>query len=162
MRRVAETASQTRVADLSGVSIAPFDYDAYWRRPRDDWRDRGLHWHCYTSRMDGATFGNDLVREDPNTDAAPKIVRDWLRKPARTLQHVATTPDDAVEWLRGQWESIKPSAGEAATAIDPETLFGRALYDLSCGTDICWGYWISGGSTHVQMAVVGVADTCHG
>lgn len=143
------------------MNIRPFDYDAYWRdESRDDWRRRGLHWHCHASRMDAGAYEDEQARRDPGSDLAPLVVRDWLRKPSRTIRHAPATPEDAVSWLRGQWERIKGQAGREATAISDETRFGTALYDLRCGNDLCWGFWLSS-SVHMHLAVVGTSQRCH-
>jgi hypothetical protein len=138
----------------------PFDYE-YWRdESRDDWRRLGLHWHAYASRMDGSAYADEAARRDLVTDLAPQSVRDWLRKPAQSLRQVATTPEDAVSWLRQQWEPIKAQAGQEAVRIPEETRFALALYELRCGNDLCWGFWL-GASVHLHLALVGTADDCH-
>ncbi|WP_157420241.1 hypothetical protein [Actinomadura kijaniata] len=77
------------------MSVPRFDYDASWRGSEPTaWEAKGLHWHCHSSRMDGQEYGNESARQDLSTGYAPKLLRDWLRKAARTIRHVATTPED--------------------------------------------------------------------
>ncbi|MEV4252386.1 hypothetical protein AB0J52_04365 [Spirillospora sp. NPDC049652] len=137
-----------------------FDYD-YWRDTTSViWKDRGLHWHCHSSRMDGETYGNEAARRDPATEHAPKVIRDWLRKPSRTIRHVATTPEDGITWLRGQWDPIKGQVGQEADAIPDAVRFGRALHDLSAGNDVCWAHWLNT-STHLHLALIATPQSCH-
>lgn len=119
----------------------------------------GLHWHCHSSRMDGQEYGDEPARQDLSTEYAPKLLRDWLRKPARTIRHVAATPEDGVRWLRSWWEPVRDQSGEAHVVPD-EVRFGRALYDLRCGNDLCWGFWL-GGAVHLHLALVGTVEQCH-
>ncbi|MCP2334809.1 hypothetical protein [Actinomadura rupiterrae] len=137
-----------------------FDHE-YWRDASSMvWKKRGLHWHCHSSRMDGETYGNEAARRDLTTEHAPKVIRDWLRKPPRTIRHVARTPDDGLAWLRAQWDPIKAQVGREAEAVPDVVRFGRALHDLASGNDVCWGHWLAA-STHLHFALVGTSDTCH-
>ncbi|MFI0482741.1 hypothetical protein [Actinomadura sp. 9N215] len=143
------------------MTVHPFDYDAYWRdQTRDDWRKRGLHWHCYTSRMDGNAYGDDPARRDPNSELAPREIRDWLRKPPRAIRQMPASPEEAIRWLRAQWEPVKEQIGREATAISDETRFGTALYNLRCGNDVCWGFWLTA-SLHLHLAIVATDEKCH-
>ncbi|MFC5185207.1 hypothetical protein [Actinomadura harenae] len=140
--------------------MATFDHD-YWRDASPAiWERRGLHWHCHSSRMDGETYGNEAARRDPAMDHAPKVIRDWLRKPTRTIRCVATTPEDGIAWLRAQWTPIRDHIGQEADAIPDQVRFGRALHDLRSGNDVCWGHWL-GGTTHLHLALIGTPETCH-
>jgi hypothetical protein len=133
----------------------------YWRETRDDWKARGprWHWHCYATVTDGNAYSADSARRDRATDLPPLRVREWLHKPQRLLRHSPRTPDDAVAWLRREFERYAPQmTGTQATDIPEETRFGRALHDLQCASDISWGFWVSGDSAIVTMAVVGTAE----
>lgn len=142
------------------MKIPAFDYDAYWRdATRDDWRQEQLHWHCHLSRMDGAVYGDEPARRDSATEYAPKVIRDWLHKPAHTIRATPATPEEAIQWLRQQWDAIKPLPGEI-NWIPEETRLGIALYDLRCGNDVCWGFWL-GSSAHLHLAIVGTNRACH-
>lgn len=137
-----------------------FGHD-FWRdESRDDWKRLGLHWHCHAWRGDADAYGDETARRDLSTDLPPTIIRDWLGKPPRTVRHRARTPEDAIAWLRAQWEPIKGQVGELATAIPDETRFGLALYDLRCGNDVCWVYWL-GTSSLLHLAVVATSRGCH-
>lgn len=142
------------------MTVRQFDHE-YWRdQTRDDWQKRGLHWHCYACRMDGNAYSDDPARRDLSSELAPREIRDWLRKPARAIRQTPMTPENAVAWLRNQWEPIKEQAGQEATAISDETRFGTVLYNLRCGNDVCWGFWLSA-STHLHLAIVGTDEGCH-
>ncbi|MBO2452960.1 hypothetical protein J4573_38120 [Actinomadura barringtoniae] len=133
--------------------IPDFDYDAHLKEAPDVWKQRELHWHCYLSRMDGSTYGNEAERRDLRSPAAPKVIRDWLKKPQSALMLTPKGPGDAVEWLRGQWRGTG--------FFNNDRPYDQALHDLQSGSDVCWGEWISGGSVHLHTAVVSTAQKCH-
>jgi hypothetical protein len=157
------------------MSIQPFDYD-YWmdtttaspckyRRLKDrtTWREAGAswHWHCYSRSMTGKEHGSDAERSRHDTDLAPRELRDWLRKPAGSLRLAAFAPDDALGWLRREWEPVKgaflpPDAGHDGLHAH----LGRAMYDLKIGNDVCWATWTST-SAYLHLAIIGTADGCH-
>lgn len=142
------------------MGIQPFDFE-YWRdETRQDWQRLGLHWHCHAWRGDADDYGDEQARRDPSTELPPQIIKQWLDKPARTIRRTVTTPEEAIAWLRAQWEPIRGQIGPEATAIPEETRFGTALYDLRTGNDVCWGFWL-GASTHLHLAIVGTAAACH-
>ena len=130
----------------------------YWRQDRDDWKQRRLHWHCYSATVDGSSWGADKVRRDRGSDLPPLIVREWLVKAVKPKQS-PTTPEEAVAWLRREFDRhAGQMAGSQATDIPEEIRWGTALYDLRCGSDLSWGFWLTGGARIVSMAVVGIAD----
>lgn len=136
------------------MSIQPFDHD-YWRTERDDWKHLRIRWKCFQTSCDGVVFAKDSDRRDPSRETPPLRVREWLGKPARCLKHQPTTPEDAVDWLRNQFDLYAPQmAGQQATYVDPEVRFGRARYDLQVGNDIVWGFWVNGAATMLSMAVI--------
>jgi hypothetical protein len=142
------------------VTTGPFDYE-YWRdESRADWRSRGLHFHCHSWRGDGRDYDDEPARRDPTTDLPPTIIRDWLRKPPRTIKHVSGTPEDAVAWLRAQWAPVKSQVGQEADRVPDDVRFGMAHYDLRCGNDVCWGFWL-GSSAFLHLAIVGTSASCH-
>lgn len=142
------------------MTVHPFDYATFWRTTGDQWRQRRLHWHCHSSRMDAATYGNEAARRDLGTELPPREIRDWLQKPATAVRHVARTPDEAVSWFADQWAPVKAQAGQEAEAIPDEVRLGIALHDLSVGNDVCWGFWL-GTSAYLHLAVVGTDAGCH-
>ncbi|MFC5182789.1 hypothetical protein [Actinomadura harenae] len=137
-----------------------FDWDGWEKTVPTEWKDRRLHWHCHSCRMEGETYGNEAARRDLATEYAPKLIRDWLRKPVRTVRRVAMVPEDGVAWLREQWAPIRAQAGEEAEAIPDAARFGRAEHALRGGADVCWGFWLNG-STHLHLAIVGTSEACH-
>jgi hypothetical protein len=136
------------------VTIQPFDHDAWRGRVRDDWRRLGLHWHCYNARMDPDAYGKEGPRRDLSTALPPKVLKDWLRKPASAVKQIVTTPDDGLAWLREQCRAagFDPIGGQDA--------YGRALLDLQGGTDVCWGGWL-GTAAYLHLTIVGTAARCH-
>lgn len=140
------------------MTIAPFDHD-YWRSERDDWTHLGIAWRCFLTSCDGVTWAKDSVRRDPSSEAPPLQIREWLNKPSRLLKNRASTPADAIEWLRTQFELYAPQMyGQQASYVEPEVRFGRALHDLQVGSDVAWEFWTNGGSTMVSMAILAVSD----
>lgn len=139
------------------MTLAAFDHE-YWRTDRDDWTHLDVSWKCFLTTCDGVVFAKDSTRRDPSSDAPPLQIRDWLNKPAQLMKNRADKPEDAVEWLRTQFELYRPQMiGQQATYVDPETRFGRALHDLRVGNDVSWGFWVNGGATMVSMAVLAVS-----
>jgi hypothetical protein len=143
------------------MTVPAFDHD-YWRAHEPVvWTERKLHWHCYGWRGSAESWNDPVARRSESSDIAPFVVRLWLERPARMIRAVAATPEEGVTWLRGQWAQY----GHEMVADRPEwipdkTRFGIAVYDLRCGNDICWGFWLSGGGV-VSIAVVGLAAPCH-
>ncbi|ACZ00096.1 MULTISPECIES: hypothetical protein [Thermomonospora] len=147
------------------MSIPAFDYDGYWRdgdgvRDSSLWRERGLHWHCHLWRGNASECEDESARRDPSTDLPPKELGDWLRKPARTIRLVGRTPEEVMEWLRGEWTAVRDQLGQESAAIDEEARFGRALYDLRLGQAVCWSGWLSG-ATFWHAAAVPTESNCH-
>jgi hypothetical protein len=142
------------------VTTRSFDYE-FWRdESRADWKRRGLHFHCHAWRGDARDYDDEAARQDLTSDLPPVIIRDWLRKPARTIKHVAGTPEDAVTWLRAEWEQVKSQVGQEAEGVPDDVRFGLARYDLSCGNDVCLGFWL-GSSAYLHLAIVGTSANCH-
>ncbi|GAA2119684.1 hypothetical protein [Actinomadura alba] len=139
------------------MTLPAFDHE-YWRTPREDWTHLGYHWHCYSWTGDGRMIANDAARRDPATELPPTVIREWLGKADRIIRKSPRTPDDAVAWLRREYERAVPQLGAQALDIPDEMRFGRALHDLQCGNDISWGFWLTGGSSYVSMAVVATAE----
>lgn len=132
------------------MTIQPFDFGAAVSREHDDWKRRGLHWHCHLSRMSGGQYGDDRGRADLASTLAPRVVRDWLRKPQSTRLLAPGTPEDAVAWLRKQWGGSMPDAR-----------YAMALYELRCGNDVCWAEWVNNASVQLHTAVIATFDGCH-
>lgn len=142
------------------MGIQPFDYE-FWRdESRQDWKRLGLHWHCHAWRGDARDYEDEEARRDPSSESPPIVIKDWLRKPARTIRQVVMTPEEGTAWLRAQWNAVRAHLGPEATAIPEETRFGTALYDLRCGNDVSWGFWL-GSSLYLHLAIVGTAAPCH-
>lgn len=131
----------------------------YWRQPRDDWKRLGLHWHCFSWVGDGKSLAADGARRDSASELPPLVVRAWLNKPQRVLRQSPATPEDAVAWLRREFDRhAVQMAGTQATDVPEEIRWGTALYDLCGGNDISWGFWLAGGASFVSMAVVGTSE----
>lgn len=136
------------------MTIPHFDYD-YWRgQTRTDWEEQLLHWHCYAAKLDPGTYADDAARRDLSTTLPPRVLKDWLQKPASAIKRLVATPDDAMTWLRQQCDAygFVPMGGESAE--------GRALYDLQCGNDVCWVGWL-GYSAVVHLSIIATAGACH-
>jgi len=142
------------------VTTPAFTYDYWHDQTREDWKHLGLHWHCHSWRGDGRDYGDEPARRDPSTDLPPKVIAQWLDKPARTIRQVVPTPTDGIIWLRAQWQPIKDQIGPEVEAIPEDTRFGTALYDLRCGNNVCWGFWLNAAS-FLHLAIVGTNRTCH-
>jgi hypothetical protein len=104
--------------------------------------------------MDPDTYGKEGPRRDLSTALPPKLLKDWLRKPASAIKQVVKTPDDGLVWLREQCRAANFSSFGA------EDAYGRALLDLQGGTDVCWGGWL-GTTTYLHLAIVGTPERCH-
>ncbi|GAA2616088.1 hypothetical protein SMC26_09605 [Actinomadura fulvescens] len=137
-----------------------FDYDSWKSSTPDHWRQLGLHWHCHHWRATGNQYRDDGARRDVNTDLAPLVLRDWLKKPARLIRHIAETPDEGAAWLSEQWRAIRAQVTLGDT-VDDETRLGRALYELRLGQDVVWGNWLTGGTYYVSLSLVGTEQSCH-
>jgi hypothetical protein len=143
------------------VTIPAFDYEAAIASPPSRWKAEGLHWHAYSWRGTGSDWGNDSMRSNDSSEITPTATRAWLRKNPRLIRATFTTPQDAVEWLREQWE---PAARDALTPLpdwaNTDFRFRLATYDLAAGNDVSWAMWIKGQSV-VSMSVIGTSDGCH-
>ncbi|RFU43388.1 hypothetical protein DZF91_01485 [Actinomadura logoneensis] len=141
------------------VNARSFDYD-FWRGEPAAWADKGVHWHCHLWRATADQYRNDAERRDPASDLAPLVVQEWLRKPARFVDHVARTPEEGVAWLSRQWDGLK---AKVAGAQDPPdgTRLGRALYELRLGQGVTWGFWTLDSSHYIGLYLVVAAQDCH-
>jgi hypothetical protein len=118
-----------------------FDHD-FWRRDIPGvWRERGLHWHCFTWQ---GPRPRDAERRDTRASVPPIVIRQWLEKPVTMMSATARTPEEAARWLDTQ---PQPSA--------PGDAVRRALYELRVGNDVVWGFW-SSSQAFVCVAVVSV------
>ncbi|MCP2343057.1 hypothetical protein [Actinomadura rupiterrae] len=142
------------------MTCPPFDYD-YWKREPDRWKETGVHWHCHVWRASGEQYRNDAQRRDPGCEQAPLVVQEWLRKPARLVDHVVRTPDEGVAWLAKQWDGLKANVSGALEPADDVRL-GRALYELRLGQGVVWGFWTLDASHYIGLYLVATASlTCH-
>ncbi|MEU5878135.1 hypothetical protein [Spirillospora sp. NPDC047279] len=134
------------------MTVPAYDYDAPLADERDDWKRGGLHFHCYMARMTSDSYGNEGQRRDLSSPLPPRVIREWLQKPQSALLLTPATPEDAVDWLRTQWQ---PHGDR------DEAHYARALHDLRCGNDVLWGEWINAASQHLHTAIVGTNQGCH-
>lgn len=143
------------------VTISAPDYDTLLASEPDTWQRRGLHFHAYSWRGDGkAMQDNEPSRGDPAGDLPPLAVRDWLAKP-RLMSGEYDTPDDAAEWLRGEYEPLIPQIwGDIGQAIGVEQLMRMAVYDLRCGTDTMVARWLRGGTIAYLVVLAVPAGQC--
>ena len=120
------------------------------------------HWHCYAWTGSGADWANDNQRREPSSSLPPTAVRAWLNKPRTMLRHIAYTPDEALTWLREQFEPLAERTlyPELQTQRDIEFRYQLVLADLMCGNDVMWGEWVKGPSIST-LAVVGTPEHCH-
>lgn len=144
------------------MTIREFDVDAMVAKEPTTWRERGLHWHCYSWTGTGAEYANDSARGDNSQATPPLMVRAWLDKPKSMLRHIAHTPEDAVAWLKQEHGPLFERAlySDQQTHRDLSFSYRFALYDLRCGNDTVWGEWIKGLS-NTRLAVVGTSEGCH-
>ncbi|TDC58583.1 hypothetical protein E1281_01130 [Actinomadura sp. KC345] len=143
------------------VTIPTFDYDAMYATEPTVWRERGLHWHCYSWRGTGRDWADDKMRADDQAEITPSAVRAWLRKNPRLIRATFSTPEDAAAWSLEQWSKARAEAltpvPEWVTDANQEAM---TVYDLRCGTDVSKGLWVKGPSM-VSWSVVGTSDRCH-
>jgi hypothetical protein len=144
------------------VTLSAPDYDAIIAQEPTAWRDRGLHWHCYSWTGSGADYANDRLREDNSAASPPLMVREWLNKPRSMLRHVAHTPEDALSWLEQEHRELFRQAlyTDEQTHRDQSFSYRHALYDLRLGNDVVWGEWIKG-PRNTRLAVIGTSEGCH-
>jgi hypothetical protein len=143
------------------MTIPTFDYDAAFASTPSLWRDEGLHWHGYTWRGPGRDFADDRLRHDAASEVTPSIVRDWLKKNPRLIRATFTTPEQAAEWLREQWEPVvRDALYPVPDWMKGDSRYQCAIHEMAAGGDISWGLWVKGQSM-VSMSVVGTPDGCH-
>lgn len=118
------------------------------------------HWHGFSNRMPAAdtTKYSFTIFENLPTGWPPRLVRDWLRHPPSVVTCHADTPEEAVAWLRGEYEDSEDQLDSVAHATPKQERFDRALTSLRGGDDLCWGFWI-GTHTYLTLAVIGM-DRC--
>lgn len=145
------------------MTVQHFDYEFWKDESRVDWQRLGIHWHCHAWRGDSKDYGDEAARRDPTTELPPKVLKEWLQKPPRSIRQTAKVPEKAISWLRGEWDAIKGQVlNQDAGPMTEETRFGMALYDLRCGNDVCWGFWLGASAgSYLHLAVVGTSTTCH-
>lgn len=143
------------------VTVPVFDYDAMYATEPTVWKERGLHWHCYSWRGTGKDWADDALRHNDQADITPSMVRAWLRKNPRLIRATCSTPEEAAAWSMDQWRRAR---AEALTPVPEwyadDSQERRTLYDLRSGTDLAKGLWVKGPSM-VSWGVVGTADRCH-
>lgn len=143
------------------VTVPPFDYDAMYAKEPTVWKERGLHWHCYSWRGSGADWANDSLRHSDSADITPSAVRAWLRKNPRLIRTTCSTPEEAADWAMTQWTRARAEALTPVPDWISDDNHRRAvLYDLRCGNDLAKGLWVKGPSM-VSWGVVGTSDGCH-
>lgn len=141
------------------MTFPSVDWDALLSSPSRRWRERGLHWHCYTWRGSGKDWADDQARNSASAEVTPSMVRDWLKKPSKLIRATHSIPEDAVTWLRQVWTPVTQEALNESS-IDWEFRYKVALYDLRAGNDLSWGMWTRGPSM-MSVGIVGTAERCH-
>jgi len=118
-----------------------FDHD-YWRHQTPTtWRERDLHWHCFSWQ---GTPPKDGDRRNPQLAVPPIEIKHWLLKPPTMLARAVHTPEEAADWLKDQ-----PQPPEPGAAVE------RALHELRVGNNVIWGFWLPS-QAFTSIAVVGV------
>ena len=135
-------------------------YDAWRHSEPTVWRERSLHWHAYSWRGDGKRLGDNAARRATTADIVPFALRDWLMKSARLIRAAPATPEEALRWLREQFDACAPvmCPVQQRTFIPDEFRFGLALYELRCGNDLSWGFWLTNAS-YQSMSLIAVGDS---
>ncbi|WP_344903887.1 hypothetical protein [Actinomadura meridiana] len=143
------------------VTVPPFDYEAMYAKEPTVWREKGLHWHCYSWRGNGKDWGDDKLRHDDQADITPSMVRGWLRKNPRLIRLTCSTPEEAAAWSMQEWTRAR---AEALTPvpdwITDESQERMALHDLRSGNDLAKGLWVKGPSM-VSWGIIGTSEHCH-
>jgi hypothetical protein len=135
-------------------------YDAWQYSEPTAWRERSLHWHAYSWRGDGKRLGDNAARRATTSDVVPFALRDWLMKSARLIRAAPATPEEALRWLRQQFDDCASSMcpAQQRTSLSDEFRFGLALYELRCANDLSWGFWLTNASFQA-MSLIAVADS---
>ncbi|NYI07171.1 hypothetical protein [Allostreptomyces psammosilenae] len=141
----------------------PPDHEV-WRTARPTrWRELGLHWHAYSWRGDGMEL---VIAEDSRrmpavrgNDLPPFVVKEWLDKPDRLIRAVLWTPEGGAQWLGKEFRAVADEMrpAEQRAFVSDERRFGMAEYELACGNDVVWGFWL-GERTFLTLAVVGTTS----
>ncbi|WP_093775090.1 hypothetical protein [Streptomyces sp. yr375] len=126
------------------------------------WRERSLHWHAYSWRGDGKRLGDSAARRSAAEDIVPFALKDWLLKPARLVRAAPTTPEEALHWLREQFGLCAPAMQPVSqrSFVSDADRFGRALYELRCGNDLSWGFWLTNGLFQALSPITVDAQAC--
>lgn len=147
------------VCEAEPVTIIPdFDYGAMLAAEPTIWRERGLHYHAYSWRGDGkAMQENEVARADVGSELPPQPIRVWLRKPQRLLRAAPLTPEEAMAWLRAEYEPLAAQlAGDVGEFLPVAERMRLKIYDLRCGNDTVIEEWLRGGVL-VHLAVISVS-----
>lgn len=137
-------------------------YDAWRHSEPAVWRERCLHRQAYLWRGDGKRLGDSAARRSATEDIVPFALRDRLLKPARLVRAVPTTPEGALRRLSEQFDSCASAMHpvQQRTFIPDETRFGLALYELRCGNDLSWGFWLTNGSYQAMSLITVDSRAC--
>lgn len=137
-------------------------YDSWRHQEPTHWRERSLHWHAYSWRGDGKRLGDNAARRSAAESIAPFAHRDWLLKTDHLVRAAPCTPEDAVRWLREQFDGCAPAMRPAQqrSFVPYEDRFGRALYELRCGNDLSWGFWLDNASYQAMSLIALDSRSC--
>jgi hypothetical protein len=92
----------------------------------------------------------------------PFALRDWLLNPPHLIRAAPTTPEEALRRLREQFDDCAPSMHpvQQCSFIPDEDRFGLARYELRCGNDLSWGFWLSNGSYQAMSLITVESRVC--
>jgi hypothetical protein len=139
-----------------------YDYDSWRHSEPTTWSERSLHWHAYSWRGDGKRLGDNAARRSASESIVPFALKDWLLKPAHLIRAAPTTPESALSWLREQYDDCAPAMQpvQQRLFIPDDDRFGLALYELRCGNDLSWGFWLNNASFQAISLITVDTGTC--
>lgn len=117
------------------------------------------HWHGFMHQTSGADVKNEftIVENLIAQGRPPRVVRDWLRYPASSVQVHADSPEAAVQWLRAEYEAVEDQLDSVALATPKDERFARALASLQGSDALAWCFWL-GTTSQLRLAVVGMLE----
>ncbi|KPI17787.1 hypothetical protein OK074_8118 [Actinobacteria bacterium OK074] len=143
-------------------ATAPSAYDAWRHHEPTAWRDRHLHWHAYSWRGDANRLHDNVARRSAAESIVPFTLKDWLSKSDSLIRLAPTSPEEALAWLRKQFDDCAPlmSPTRQRDFTSTDTRFGLALYQLRCGNDLSWGFWLTNRAYQALSLITVDSRTC--